>query len=63
MSDLGTTIAAFGGYAPATDPKFVLLIKVDRPRVSEWGAAVAAPIFQKVSEELLKNYFAIPPSE
>jgi stage V sporulation protein D (sporulation-specific penicillin-binding protein) len=63
LSDLGTTIAAFGGYAPATDPKFVLLIKVDRPRVSEWGAAVAAPIFQKVSEELLKNYFAIPPSE
>lgn len=63
LSEVGTTLASFGGYAPATDPKFVLLIKIDRPRVSEWGAAVAAPIFQKVSEELLKNYFAIPPSE
>ncbi len=62
LSELGTTIAAFGGYAPATNPKFVLILKVDRPRVSEWGAAVAAPIFQKISEELLKNYFAIPPS-
>jgi stage V sporulation protein D (sporulation-specific penicillin-binding protein) len=62
LSDLGTTITAFGGYAPATDPKFVLIVKVDRPRISEWGAAVAAPIFQKISEELLKNYFAIPPS-
>ncbi len=63
LSELGTTIAAFGGYAPATDPKFVLLVKVDRPRVSEWGASVAAPIFQKITEELLTNYFAIPPSE
>lgn len=63
LSELGTTIAAFGGYAPATDPKFVLIVKVDRPRVSEWGAAVAAPIFQKISEELLKNYFAIEPKE
>ncbi len=62
LSDLGTTIAAFGGYAPATDPKFVLIVKVDRPRVSEWGASVAAPIFQKISEELLRNYFAIPPN-
>ena len=62
LSDLGTTRASFGGYAPASDPKFVLLIKVDRPRVSEWGAVVAAPVFQKISEELLKNYFAIPPN-
>jgi len=63
LSALGTTITAFGGYAPATNPKFVLIVKVDRPRVSEWGAAVAAPVFQKVAEELLKNYFAIPPNE
>ncbi|MFH1546487.1 MAG: penicillin-binding protein 2 [Patescibacteria group bacterium] len=62
LSELGTTIAAFGGYAPATDPKFVLLVKVDRPRVSEWGASVVAPIFQKITEELLTNYFAIPPA-
>lgn len=61
LNDLGTTIAAFGGYAPATDPKFVLIVKIDRPRVSEWGAAVAAPVFQKIAEELLKNYFAVPP--
>ncbi len=63
LSELGTTITAFGGYAPATNPKFVLLVKIDRPRVSEWGASVAAPVFQKIAEELLTNYFAIPPSE
>ncbi|MFH1375636.1 MAG: penicillin-binding protein 2 [Patescibacteria group bacterium] len=63
LNDLGTTIVAFGGYAPATDPKFVLIVKVDRPRLSEWGASVAAPVFQKIAEELLTNYFAIPPGE
>ena len=61
LDELGTTIVAFGGYAPATDPKFVLIVKVDRPRISEWGASVAAPVFQDIAEELLTNYFAIPP--
>ena len=63
LSSVGTTLASFGGYAPAADPRFILLVKVDRPRVSEWGAAVAAPIFQKIAENLLANYLAIPPSE
>ncbi len=63
LSDLGTTIAAFGGYAPATNPKFVLIVKIDRPRVVEWGSAVAGPVFKKITEELLKNYFLIPPQE
>jgi len=62
LSDLGTTRAAFGGYAPATNPKFILIVKIDRSRVSEWGAVVAAPLFQKITEELLKNYFAISPT-
>lgn len=63
LTDIGTTIAAFGGYAPATNPKFVLIVKLDRPRVSEWGEATAAPIFKAITEYLLKNYFMIPPNE
>jgi stage V sporulation protein D (sporulation-specific penicillin-binding protein) len=59
---VGTTISGFGGYAPATDPKFVMLVKIDRPRVSEWGGSTAGPVFRNVAEELLKNYFAIPPN-
>lgn len=62
LSDLGTTVAAFAGYAPATNPQFVLIVKVDRPRKHEWGAAVAAPVFQKVAQELLRNYFAVVPN-
>lgn len=61
FSQLGTTIATFGGYAPATNAKFVMIVKFDRPRSSEWGEASAGVVFHDVSEELLKNYFAIPP--
>lgn len=62
LADVGTTIVAFAGYAPATDPKFVLIVKIDRPRRSEWGARVAAPVFQKIASELLRNNFAVPPN-
>ncbi len=62
LTDVGTTIATFGGYAPATDPKFIVLVKVDRPRIEEWGTTSAAPVFKKVTEELLMNYFAIAPN-
>jgi len=63
LNDLGTTIATFGGYAPATDAKFIMIAKVDKPRGTEWGEATAGVIFRAVTEELLKNYFAIPPEE
>ncbi|MDD3066651.1 MAG: penicillin-binding protein 2 [Candidatus Gracilibacteria bacterium] len=63
LNDIGTTIATFGGYAPATDAKFIMICKVDKPRGTEWGEATAGVIFRAVTEELLKNYFAIPPEE
>lgn len=63
LTEVGTTIATFGGYAPATNAKFVIISKVDRPRVSEWGEGAAGPVFQQVAEELLRNYFAIPPEK
>ncbi len=56
----GTTIASFAGYAPANNPKFVMIVKIDRPRSSLWGDATAAPVFKDVAEFLL-DYYNIPP--
>ncbi|MDZ7798210.1 MAG: penicillin-binding protein 2 [Patescibacteria group bacterium] len=55
------TIGSFAGFAPASDPKFAMLVKVDRPRTVEWAASTAAPLFGEMSKFLL-NYFSIPPS-
>ena len=59
----GTTITSFAGYAPALDPKFVILVKLDRPRIGEstWGETTAAPIFKNIAQFLL-DYYNIPPA-
>jgi cell division protein FtsI (penicillin-binding protein 3) len=46
------TIASFVGYAPADDPQFIALVKIDKPRLDPWGAEVAAPVFRTIAERL-----------
>ena len=63
FTDTGTTIATFAGYAPATDPKFVMVVKVDRPRTSQWGEGTAGKVFHEVAKKLLENYYAVAPTK
>jgi cell division protein FtsI (penicillin-binding protein 3) len=56
------TIASFVGYAPAYDPKFIVLVKLDRPTSSPWGSQTAAPTFKAIAERLFA-YMQIPPDE
>lgn len=53
-------IATFLGYAPANDPRFVMLVKFDRPRKVAWAEACAAPVFGDMSEFLFR-YWGIKP--
>lgn len=46
------TIASFVGYAPADDSQFIVLVKIDKPRLDPWGAEVAAPVFRIIAEQL-----------
>ena len=43
--DPNQTIASFIGFAPADNPKFAMLVVLDRPTSSIYGAETAAPIF------------------
>jgi cell division protein FtsI/penicillin-binding protein 2 len=56
------TIASFVGFAPADDPQFIILVKLDRPKTSPWGSQTAAPTFRAIAERLL-IYMQIPPDE
>lgn len=58
----GTTIASFIGFAPVEDPKFVMLVKIDRPRTTIWADATAAPLFKDIADFLFK-YYNIPPGK
>ncbi len=58
--DPNLTVGSFIGFAPADDPKFVMLIKINHPRDVEWAESSAAPVFGDLSKFLL-NYYQIPP--
>jgi cell division protein FtsI/penicillin-binding protein 2 len=60
--DANKTIASFVGFAPADDPKFLMLVVIDRPTTSIYGAETAAPVFFQVAKNIL-TYYGIPPTE
>lgn len=59
---LGDTIASIVGYAPAFDPRFVALVKIDHPRDTPWGSMAAAPVLHDLFQELFM-YYHIPPAQ
>jgi cell division protein FtsI/penicillin-binding protein 2 len=56
------TIASFVGYSPVEDPQFLMLIKVDEPQESPWGARVAAPAFKNLASRIY-TYLNIAPEK
>lgn len=57
--DPNLTITSYVGYAPAENPQFAILIKIDKSQKSPWAQDVAAPVFHDMAEWLL-HYLRIP---
>lgn len=55
-------IHSFGGFFPAFDVQFAVLIKVDKPKTIRFASDSVAPVFSKIAEYIL-NYYEIPPSQ
>lgn len=51
---------SFAGFAPADNPKFAMLVKLDKPKTSLYAEATAAPTFGEIASFLLNNYYRIP---
>lgn len=62
LSGAGTTITSFAGYGPIDDPQFVIVVKYDHPRSSEWASQTAEPTFSKMATYLF-DYYNIPPDK
>jgi len=56
---VGINIGSFAGYAPAGNPKFVMLVRIDHPRDVAWAESSAAPLFGELAEYML-NYWQVP---
>lgn len=56
-------IHTIAGFAPAYNPKFVVVIRLDKPKgASRFASNTLAPSFRETVQFLL-NYYQIPPSE
>ena len=56
----GKYVASFVGMVPVSNPRFVVLVKVDEPRGSIFGGVVAAPAFAQIAKFDLQ-YLSVPP--
>ncbi len=56
-------ISSFCGYFPLPNPRWAILVIFDEPQTSNyWGGMLAAPVFARIVEEMVR-YFQIPPGE
>ncbi len=56
----GAYVASFIGMIPAERPRYVILVKVDRPRGSIYGSQVAAPVFAALAREAMLHAEIMP---
>ncbi len=56
------TVHSFIGYAPAYDPKFLVFIKMDKPKGINFASDSLTPVFAEIAKYLF-NYYDIPPDD
>lgn len=57
----GVNIGSFTGYAPAENPKFVVMVVINQPGVNGFAESTTVPVFRDVVRWLF-NYYSIAPS-
>ena len=56
------TIHTFGEFFPAYNPRFSMLIKVDKPKTIKFASDSITPLAKQIAEYIL-DYYEIPPSQ
>jgi cell division protein FtsI/penicillin-binding protein 2 len=59
-TDVSQTEASVAGFIPASNPQFVILVKIDRPQVTIFGGTAAAPLWKAIAQELMWYYHVSP---
>ncbi len=55
-------INGYVGFVPATDPRFTILLKLDRPAGAPLSGQTVVPAFRQLAQFVL-NYYNIPPDD
>lgn len=56
----GEYIGSFIGYVPADAPRYVIFVKIERPRGAYYGGVVAAPIFAELARTVMLHADVMP---
>jgi len=56
------TEASVAGFIPASNPQFVILVKIDRPQKAIYGSTAAAPLWGAIAQQLMW-YYVVPPDQ
>ncbi len=56
----GAYVASFVGMIPAETPKYVILVKIERPRGAIYGGVVAAPAFAELARLAMMSAGVLP---
>jgi cell division protein FtsI (penicillin-binding protein 3) len=53
-------VASFVGFVPAESPRYVILVKVTKPRGAFYGSVVAAPAFAQIARMAMLHAGVLP---
>ncbi len=56
----GEYVASFVGFVPYEHPRFVILVKVEKPRAAIYGSVVAAPAFARIAQAAMLHAGVLP---
>lgn len=62
-SGLGIFIHSLAGFAPVDDPRYAMLVKLDKPKTAKYSENTAAPLFGTISNFLLNYHYRLAPTE
>ncbi len=54
------TEASMAGFLPASNPQFVILVKIDRPQSTIYGGSAAGPLWRTIAQQLMWHYGVMP---
>lgn len=56
----GATIGTFAGFGPVENPRFTMVVRIDRPQDVQFAESSAAPLFGEIAAYILRTYGIAP---
>ncbi|QQR55624.1 hypothetical protein IPG41_03670 [Candidatus Peregrinibacteria bacterium] len=62
LSGEGTTIASFIGMGPIENPEYLVIVKMDLPKASQWAEGTSGQVLRKIMTFLF-DYYSVAPDK